>query len=102
MNMLLRHLTFVELAAIFERHADDVSAPHLINPEAKKRARATARKNGLWKRITETLKSDADIPVIKRSVFREYSRTGNRLPHQAAENHRSEQLELAATALWLY
>lgn len=101
MKMLLRDLTIGDLAGMLERHRECSSAPHLIDPEARQRARRTARQNGVWDRIGRELDPSRDIPAIKRSEFRHYTRTGDRTRHQAVEHARSQQLELAATALWL-
>jgi len=101
MDMLLRHLTFVELAHMLERHEGSSPAPHLVDPAARKRARRTARQNGVWERIARDLDPTRDIPAIKRSEYRHYKRTDDRTRHQAVEAARSGELELAALALWL-
>lgn len=99
--MLLRDITVADLAAMLNRNDGCSSAPHLVDPAAKGRARKTAKQNGLWGSIEQDMDPSRDIPVIKRSTLRTYVRTGNRTPHQEAEARRSTQLELAATALWL-
>ena len=99
--MLLRHITFVELAHMLERHEGSSPAPHLVDPAARKRARRTARQNGVWERIARDLDPTRVIPVIKRSEYRHYRRTNDRTRHQAVEAARSRELELAALALWL-
>ncbi|MHC4504365.1 MAG: hypothetical protein ACYTFI_13755 [Planctomycetota bacterium] len=101
MKMLLRHMMIPELIKLLEKHEGLSSAPHLVDAASKKRARQTAKKNGVWESIGEELDPTRDIPVIKRSDFRRYIRDGNRTRHQAAESARSRELELAALALWL-
>jgi hypothetical protein len=101
MDMLLRKMTVVELAGMLERHRNCSSAGCLTDPAAKKRARRTAKLNGVWGRIEKDLDPARDIPVFKRSDFRRFQRTGNRTVHQDAESARSAQLDLAALALWL-
>lgn len=101
MDMLLRHLAIGELADMLERHADCSSAPQLVHPGARERARRTAKQNGLWKRLGRELDPTREIPVLKRSIYRQVKRNGNRTRHQQIENARSHELELATLALWL-
>jgi len=101
MEMLLRNITLPELAGMFERHAECSPAPHLVDPKAKARARRLAKKNGVWGDLTRNLDPGAPIPVIKRSDFRRYRRTGDRTVHQAREAGRQRELRRAALALWL-
>lgn len=86
---------------MLKRHEGASSASHLIDPEAKKRARRTAKQNGVWAQIERDLDPSREIPVFKRSIYRLWLRKGNRTVHQEAESNRSKQLELAALALWL-
>jgi hypothetical protein len=101
MKMLLRDLTFVELASVLKQHEGCSPMPHLIDPDARKRARRTAKQNGVWSEIESELDPSRIIPAIKRSEFRHYKRTGIRTRHQKVEQARSQQMELAALALWL-
>lgn len=101
MDMLLRNTGFVALAQMLERHRTCSSIPHLIDPAARKRARRAAKKNGVWKAIESDLDPTRDIAVLKRSVFRQFARNGNRTRNLAATAARRRQLDLAALALWL-
>lgn len=101
MDMLLRNLGYDELGAILERHKDRTSIPHLVDPGAVERARSTAKRNGVWKRISQELDPTREIPARKRSLFRNFARNGNRMRHLRFERARTAQLELAALALWL-
>ena len=67
MNMLLRDMMIPELIKLFEKHSGLSSAPHLVDPEAKERARQTAKENGVWEHIEKELDPTKDIPVLKRS-----------------------------------
>ncbi|MCC5846157.1 MAG: heparinase II/III family protein [Verrucomicrobia bacterium] len=101
MNMLLRDISFIELAKMLQQHPQCSSAPQLVDPRAIARARRTAKRNGVWDRLTRELDPAREIPVRKRSVFRNFSRNGNRSKHLAVEAARSHELEQAALALWL-
>jgi len=101
MDMLLRHVTMTELADQFARHQDRSPAPYLTDPEAVGRARRLARANGVWEDLSEHLDPGRDIPVIKRSAFRNYRRVGDRTLPQSKSGHRRRELERAATALYL-
>lgn len=101
MKMLLRDIGFVELSTILERNKKCSSAPHLIDPKARTRARKTAQKNGIWHTLSNDFDPTQEIPVVKRSVLRTYLRNGNRVPHEEVERARSRELENAALALWL-
>ena len=100
MDMLLRNMTMVELAELFERHRGRSSAPYLTDPDAIRRARRLAKKNGVWEALND-LDATRDIPVIKRSTYRNYRRTGDRTLPQSKSSHRSGELHRAALALWL-
>lgn len=101
MDMLLRHVTMTELADMFARHQDRSPAPYLIDSEAVGRAGRLAKANGIWDDLSEHLDPGRDIPVIKRSAFRNYRRTGDRTLPQSRAGHRRRELERAALALWL-
>lgn len=101
MDMLLRNTTILDLAHIFERNAPLSPAPYLENPEAVKRARTYCEKHGIWQEIYEALDPAKDIPVIKRSAYRNFRRLGDRSLPQAKASARLRELELAALALWL-
>ncbi len=101
MNMLLRDITINDLARIYDRHCDRSPVPFLTDSKALARARRLAKKNGLWQDITDNLDPDRPIPVIKRSAFRNYKRTGDRRIPQARDGERLRELLHAAHALWL-
>ena len=101
MDMLLRDVTIDELAGIYARHKDRSPAPYLTDPEAVARARRLAKKNGFWDDIGRNLDPTRDIPVVKRSAFRNYQRVGDRRLPQARDAERLQELLRAAHALWL-
>ena len=101
MEMLLRNVTMSELAGMFSRNADRSPAPYLTDPDAIRRAKRLARKNGLWDDLTQNLEPTREIPVIKRSEFRNYQRVGDRTLPQTKAAFRQQELNRAAMALWL-
>ena len=101
MNMLLRNITLDDLARMYDRHADKSSTPFLTDPAALRRAKRLARKNWLWDDIASKLDPSTDIPVIKRSDYRNYQRVGDRTVPQKVDADRLEMLLLAAHAVWL-
>ncbi len=101
MDMLLRHLTVDELAHLLASHENASPAPHLLDKAARAGAAQAARRNGLWQELDSSFDPGADIPVVKRSAFRNYRRCGDRTLHQGKMSARRHQLDLAALALWL-
>lgn len=100
MNMLLRDVTQRELADILKHHAHCVSTPELRDPAVIRRARRLARRNGIWDAL-QTLDPARPIPVLTRSAYRNYLRTGDRTASQDQSRARRAELNRAALALWL-
>ena len=101
MDMLLRHLSITDLAEMFARHKDRSPAPYLTDPRSKRRAKRLARKNGVWDDLSRNLDPSRDIPVIKRSAYRNYQRVGDRTLPQSRASYRERELGRVAMALWL-
>jgi len=101
MEMLLRNITMTDLGAIFERHRDQSPVPYLMDPKSVDQARHLAKINGVWEDLNTNLDASRDIPVIKRSAFRNYQRVGDRTLPQSKAGYRRRELERAAMALWL-
>ena len=101
MDMLLRNTTMTELAGIFARHQDRSPAPYLTDASSVAQAREWAKKNDVWDSLNEHLDPNRDIPVIKRSAYRNYRRHGDRTLPQSKRGGRSRELSQAAMALWL-
>jgi hypothetical protein len=101
MKMLLRDITMEDLSRMYYRHRDRSPTPFLKESSAVRRAKKHARKNGLWDDITKGLDPSRDIPVIKRSAFRNYQRVGDRTLPQQVDGERLRNLLLAAHAVWL-
>lgn len=101
MDMLLRHINVLDLAAIFRRHEGLSPAPYLFDEERKTRAREYAKTRGIWADLDHRLDPDQPIAVIKRSVYRNYQRTGDRTMAQARASERMRELQRACLALWL-
>ncbi|MGA1196184.1 MAG: hypothetical protein ACO36I_06760 [Candidatus Latescibacterota bacterium] len=100
-KMLLRDVTMPELASIFEKSKDRSPAPYLLDKNAVTRARKWAKANGIWDDLTKNLDGRKDIPVLKRSDYRNYKRVGDRLLPQAKAGYRRQELSKAFMALWL-
>ena len=101
MEMLLRHTTMNELAGILHRHRRKSSIDYLRDGAIRKRARRLAKRNGQWETIQRDLDPEAVIPVIRRSDFRRFQRTGNRTVHQNRSAERLTAFRQAVLALWL-
>jgi len=100
-KMLLRDVSMTDLAEMYRRNPDQSPAPYLTDPKAVARAKRLAKKNGVWKDLSENLDPTQDIPVMKRSAFRNYRRVGDREVPQAVAGYRRRELGRAAMALWL-
>ncbi len=100
-KMLLRDVSMSDLAEIYQHHADQSPAPYLRDPEAIERAREGAKKNGVWDDLSENLDPTREIPVLKRSAYRNYQRVGDRILPQTVAGYRRRELDRAAMALWL-
>ena len=74
--MLLRDVSMTDLAEMYRRNQDQSPAPYLADPKAVARAKRLAKKNGVWKDLSENQDPTQDIPVVKRSAFRNYRRVG--------------------------
>jgi len=101
MKMLLRDVEIRELAQMFRRHRKRSPSPCLTDPRTTRRARRLAKKNGVWDELTRNLDANRDIPVIKRSAWRNYQRVGYRSLPQSKSSYRQKELARAAMALWL-
>lgn len=99
MEMLLRHVTMLDLAAMFARHQDCSPVPRMTDPSVAERARELARRDGIWSEL-EQLDPDADIPVFKGSWFRRLRETKDRRLG-TYHNLRSTPLTQATLAVWL-
>ena len=100
-KMLLRDVSMTDLAEMYRRNSDQSPAPYLADPKAVVKAKRLAKKNGVWKDLSENLDPTQDIPVMKRSAFRNYRRVGDREVPQAVAGYRRRELGRAAMALWL-
>jgi len=99
--MFLKNINIQKLAALLEPHMGKPAWPGLMDPAVKERARAFAKESGLWDKITAELDPTRDIPVMKRSDFRDYARTGSRTKDEQARAYRANETNLAGLALWL-
>lgn len=101
MEMLLRQITMTELAKIFARHKEQSPAPYLTEPQSIDRAKNLAKINSIWDNLSQDLDPSKDIPVIKRSAYRNFKRVGDRTLPQSKRGARRRELRRAAMALWL-
>ncbi len=101
MDMLLRHVTIEDLAHILQAHQARSPLPELFDENVRQRAVKLARSNGLWQALDEELDRERPITVVRRSLAREFSRTGERARAEQEIGHRRKRLHQAALALWL-
>ncbi|MBE7158441.1 MAG: heparinase II/III family protein, partial [Rhodospirillales bacterium] len=99
--MLLDHVSIQTLAGWLAPHLSRPAWPGLLDPVVKERARGQARRAGWWEELGRLLDPHTPIPVLRRSVFRDYQRTGNRTRGEAAILARAADTERAALALWM-
>jgi hypothetical protein len=99
--MLLRNVTMAELAQMYKRNRRRSPAPYLIDPKNIRSARNLAKKNGQWEDLDRNLNTSLDIPIVKRSAYRNFERIGDRIVPQAANGYRRRELSRAFIALWL-
>ena len=100
-RMIFESVTMADLAAKLAPHMDKPAWPGLDDPKARARAKRWAKKLGIWDRLGRAIEPEAPIPVVKRSVYRDYQRTGRRTLGQDAFRQRLSGTVDAALALWL-
>lgn len=101
MKMLLRDISIAELSTVLDRNKRRSQAPYLTDKKIVSAARRLAKRNGAWDMLSRNLDTARDIPVIKRSDFRNYTRNGNRTIHQDKEAAKGQEMRLAILGLWL-
>lgn len=102
MARLFEDMTVVELEALFRARPAASPCPSLfLDTPARHRVRRLARENGIWADLDTNLDSARPIPVLRRSVYREYRRCGNRAGSGRAWAERCAELARATMALWL-
>ena len=100
-TMILSETSIQSLAKSLAPHMGEPVWPGLTDPVVIARAREFARQSGLWDKIDVELHPHVDIPVLKRSAFRDYKRTGSRKAGEDAVYARVNETRLAALALWI-
>jgi len=99
--MLQYHINHDELARMLSRHPERPAWPGLGEPAAKRRAKRYLKTYGGWEILGRKLDVDPEIPVLRRSLFRDFVRNGNRTRYQQALAERQGRLADTALALWL-
>lgn len=103
--MFLDRVTISGLAKMLEPHMGRPAWPGLDDPAVRKRSAEWAKELGLWERLSSGMESRTDpsapIPVIRRSDYRDYRRTGSRRRGEACYFERVRRTTEAATRLWL-
>ncbi len=74
--------------------------PYLRDPAVREKAREQAARQGYLDRIARDLTPDAPFPVLRRSEFRQFRRTGGRSIYDGLRGKRHRQIELAAASCW--
>jgi len=98
--MILERTTIEQLARMLAPHMDKPAWPGLTDAATKARARRWAKRLGIWERLDREL-APKPIPVIARSAYRDFRRTGRRTLGQEAYDQRLTATTDAALALWL-
>ena len=101
MDMLLRHVAVSDLEEILRANEGRSPAPYLTDPKAVCPARRLAKKNGAWDDLNRNFDPSRDIPVMKRSAYRNFRRCGDRSLHESNVTRRRAELRRAVLALWL-
>lgn len=99
--MFVDHLTIDDLRLMLEPHMKKPAWPGLADPKVRARARHYAKTYGLWTELGKAVGGQRDIPVLRRSAYRQYRRTGNREPQQQQMFGRISRTSQAAMGVWL-
>ena len=99
--MILERVNIRELAGMLEPHMRKPAWPGLDDKQTRARAKRWAKRLGIWDSVPGRFHPDRPIPVIKRSDYRDYQRTGERDKGQAPYSEKLRETEGAALALWL-
>jgi len=102
MARLFEDMTVVQLEALLRARPAASPCPELfLDAAARRRVRRLARENGIWADLDANLDPARPIPVLKRSVYREYRRCGDRKSSDRAWGRRAAELGRASLAVWL-
>jgi len=99
--MFLDHINVDDLRLMLEPHMKKPAWPGVTDPKVAARARQYAKKYGLWAELEKAVVGQRDIPVLRRSAYRQFRRTGDREPQQAEMFGRMGRTSQAALAVWL-
>ena len=90
-----------QLAGIVAESMGNSPVPQMADEGARRRAMSVAREQGVLDRIGAGLAEGEPIAALPYNLFREFRRTGNRSHCEQFLARRREQIDLAATAVWL-
>lgn len=94
--------TVDELERLLRRNQRESPFPHLdaIPPVRLARIRARAKRSGVWRRL-DGFHPSAPIPVLPRSAYRGFQRSGIRDQWETLQGQRLARLHDASLSLWL-
>lgn len=98
--MLIEKVSIRDLAGALAPRMSLPAWPGLATPDDRARLLKAAKRSPVWRRL-DGLDPKAPIPILRRSLFRDYARTGERDGYQAAFFSRTELTTDAAYALFL-
>jgi len=99
--MLLEATSIRDLHNLLLPHMDKPVWPGLTRRRAGKALRERARRLGLWQQLGEACRASAEPTVLRRSLYRQFVRTGVRRPCDYDMHARLSAIQHAALALWL-
>ncbi len=98
---MITPVSVTTLTNMLAPHMDKPAWPGLDCPATRQAAAGYAKACGIWDNLTGAVEPDAPLAPIRRSLFRQYARTGERAAADAAYRQIIQKLEHAALALWL-
>ena len=99
--MFLDGVPISALAKMLEPHCNKSAWPGLDDPAAVRRAKAYARKHGLWTALGKRLDPRPPIVPVLRSQFREFRRSAGMVKERLESRAMLAQIDDSALALWL-
>lgn len=99
--MFLDRITISDLAGMLKPRMKLPAWPGLDDPKVRARAKRWAKKLGIWDGLSARIRPGDPVPAVRRSEYRDYRRTGNRPPGEAAMSRVLTRATDVALALWL-
>lgn len=100
-TMFLDGVPIAALAKMLEPHCSKAAWPGLDDPAAVRRAKAYARKHGLWAELGKRLDPRPPIATVLHSEFRQFRRSAGMAKERLESRAILAQIDDCALALWL-